>query len=227
MRAVNLLPDRGGHGGGFGGLGGSRRTLIIAGAVVVLGGMGYMAYSAHSQASDLGNQVQQAQTEQEGLNGQLAALTAVDQQNAALTARKGALVSLASSRIDWERLVRDTVTVLPDGVWLTQLMGTSPTLTTSAPSTPAANTLTQVPAPVGLHVEGLALQQSGVAQLMARLSAVPGLGDARMASGESIQRGTRQVVQFVMDVPIDQRAQDRPTVTVTTPTSATATGVTP
>jgi len=53
-------------------------------------------------------------------------MMAVDQQASAQVARRGAVVTVASARINWERVVRDTVTVLPDKVWLTQVNGVMP-----------------------------------------------------------------------------------------------------
>jgi hypothetical protein len=54
---------------------------------------------------------------------------------------------------------------------------------------------------------------------MARASTVPGLGEPRLATSEVQDRDTRTVIHFVIDIPIDQRAQDRPTLTPV-PTSA-------
>ena len=64
---------------------------------------------------------------------------------------------------------------------------------------------------------------------MARASTIPGLGEPRLASSE-VQRGDdeRDVIHFVIDIPIDQRAQDRSTLTPVSGAPAnSATGVLP
>ena len=75
---------------------------------------------------------------------------------------------------------------------------------------------------------GDALEVFRPALLMARANTVPGLGEPHLTTSEVQDRGDRSVIHFVIDMPIDQRAQDRPTLTPVTgqPTSAT-TGATP
>jgi len=229
MRAVNLLPSKSGRAGGLGGSAGSRRPIAILAAVVVVAGIGYMAYSARSEVSDLSTQVTAATDEKTALESQLASMMAVDQQASAQTARRGAVVTVANARINWERVVRDTVTVLPDKVWLTQVNGVMPAAVAAATPAAAAQPTAVSSPPQGLHLEGFAFTQVQVAQLLARLEAVPGLGEPRLASAEKVTRGGQRVVQFILDAPIDQRAQDRPTLAVvsgdgTGTTSVTTTG---
>jgi Tfp pilus assembly protein PilN len=215
MRAVNLLPSKPGRGGAGGGSAGSRRPVAILAAVAVVAGIGYLAWSARSEVNALSTQVTQATDEKTALETQLASLLAVDQRASAQIARRGAVVTVASARINWERIVRDTVTVLPEKVWLTQVSGVMPTGGATTQTAAAAGQPTAVSTPPqGLHLEGFAFTQVQVAQLLARLEAVPGLGEPRLASAEKISRGGKRVVQFILDAPIDQRAQDRPTLSV-------------
>lgn len=214
MRAVNLLPARqGGRSGPR--VGGGRRPAFALAAVALAAGAGYWGWSAHSEASDLAGQVATAETRRNALDAQVQALLAVDQRATAQQTRRGVVVQLANSRINWERLVRGSVTVVPARVWLTQVTGAAPT----AASAPAAAPLPGQPvstsaAPQGLHVEGLAFGQPDVARFMARLDAVPGLGEPRLASADELERGGRTLIQFIIDVPVDRRAQDRPTLDV-------------
>lgn len=216
MRAVNLLPSKPGRGGALGGAGGSRRPVAILAAAAVVTGIGYMAWSARSEVSDLSTQVTAATDEKTALETQLASMMAVDQQANAQVARRGAVVTVASARINWERIVRDTVTVLPDKVWLTQVNGVMPSAAVTPTAAAAAQPTSVSAPPQGLHLEGFAFTQVQVAQLLARLEAVPGLGEPRLASAEKITRGGKRIVQFILDAPIDQRAQDRPTLAVVT-----------
>lgn len=227
MRAVNLLPSKPGRAGGLGGPAGSKRPVAILAAAAVVAGLGYLAWTARSEVSDLTTQVSAATDEKTALETQLASMMAVDQQASAQVARRGAVVTVASARINWERVVRDTVTVLPDKVWLTQVNGVMPVAAAAAAPAAAAGQPTAVSAPPqGLHLEGFAFTQVQVAQLLARLEAVPGLGEPRLASAEKITRGGKRVVQFILDAPIDQRAQDRPTLSVVPGDGTGATSVT-
>jgi hypothetical protein len=57
---------------------------------------------------------------------------------------------------------------------------------------------------------------------------VPGLGEPRLATSEVQDRAERTVIHFVIDIPIDQRAQDRSTLTpVSGRPTAAASGATP
>jgi Tfp pilus assembly protein PilN len=208
VNSVNLLPDRQARRSGPRG---GRRPLVALGAAVLVGGIGYWGYGVRSDAESLAQQVAAAEADKAQLDGRLQAMLAVDQRASAQLARRGVVVQLSAGRINWERLVRNTVMVIPPRVWLTEITGTQPAATTPGVAPTAVAPAAATAAPQGLHVEGLAFAQPGVAQLMARLDAIPGLGEPRLASSERVVRGGRSLVQFIIDVPVDRRAQDRPT----------------
>jgi Tfp pilus assembly protein PilN len=223
MKAVNLLPQTQRR---TPGVKGAKIPLAVAGAVVVLGSMGYWGYSVHSDVGAVKDQVAAASIERDGLRDQLGAYQVAQARVSAQAIRRGAVVGLAEGRINWERLVRDVSAVMPRQVWLTNLKGeTDPASATPAAATPnTGNTVV----PRGVHLDGFAYTQSQVALLMTRVATVPGLGEARLATSETQNQGGRDVVHFVIDIPIDQRAQDRPTLTPTSAQPAAATtGVTP
>src|SRR5205085_5848458 len=111
--------------------------------------------------------------------------------------------------VDWERLIRRVATVLPPQVWLTGLKAQTPAVSTTAPgAAPAAATADS--APIGLHLDGMAFSQTQVALTMARIAAVPGLGAPVLTTSTAQSIGTRRLVSFSMDVPIDARAQGLP-----------------
>jgi Tfp pilus assembly protein PilN len=225
MRAVNLLPPKQGRAASAGSLREGRRPVVILGVAALVAGLGWWGWQARSEAQSLAEQVTAAQAEQAAVQAQVTQMLTVDTRMAAQVARRGVIVSLAAGRINWERLMRDSVTVLPRGVWVTEVTATAPAAATAATAaTPAAATTGQAvtTAPQGLHVEGFAMTQTQVARLLARLDAVSGLGEPRLASAETIVRAQKKVVQFVIDVPVDQRAQDRPTLQVVSGSSAAA-----
>lgn len=225
MRAVNLLPQTQRRTPGFAGM---RTPLIAVAAVVMLGGMGFWGYSVRADADSVRDQVAQASAERDALRDQLGAFQQAQARVAAQSVRRGAVVGLVEGRVNWERLVRDISAVMPRQVWLTNLKGETDTAAaTTAAAAPTPNNANAV-VPRGIHLDGFAYTQDQVALLMSRVSTVPGLGEARLATSETQDRGDRTVIHFVLDIPIDQRAQDRPTLTpVTGQPAAATTGVTP
>jgi Tfp pilus assembly protein PilN len=213
MRAVNLLPPAQRSRPGLP-TGSVRAPLAVAGAVVALGAMGWWGYSLHGQVGDVKSDVTAATAERDQLRTEVGAYQAAQARQATQDLRRGAVVGLVAGRTNWERLVRDLATVMPRQVWLTELSGEAePAVdTATVSSTPAPNTNNSA-VPKGIHLDGFAYNQRQVAQLMARAATVPGLGEPRLATSEVQPMPTRNVVHFVIDIPIDQRAQDRPTLT--------------
>lgn len=225
MRAVNLLPQAQRRAPG---VGGAKRPLAVAGAVLALGGIGYWGYSIHAEAGHVKDQVAAAAAERDGLRDQLGAFQAAQARVSAQAVRRGAIVGLAEGRINWERLVRDISAVMPHQVWLTNLKGATEAATTPTATTAAAPNVNNAVVPQGIHLDGFAYTQDQVALLMSRVATVSGLGEPRLATSEVQDKGDRTVIHFVLDIPIDQRAQDRPTLTPVSGTPAAATtGVTP
>ena len=227
MKAVNLLPQTQRRTPGFSG---AKAPLAVVGAVAVLGGMGFWGWSLHSQVNDTKSDVATATAERDGLRDQLGAFQAAQARDAAQEVRTGAVVGLVTGRVNWERIVRDLSAVMPREVWLTNLKGeTDVAATTPTAATAAAPNVNNSTVPRGIHLDGYAYNQTQVALLMARAATVPGLGEPRLASSE-VQDGDKQdVIHFVIDIPIDQRAQDRLTLTPVSGAAATTTasGVTP
>ncbi len=225
MRAVNLLPQTERRAPGFTR---AKKPLAVAGAVVALGAVGYWGHSVQGQADQAREDVAAASAERDGLRTQLGAFQQAQARDAALSVRRGAVVGLVAGRVNWERLVRDLSAVMPRQVWLTNLKGeTDPAAALGAGATAAPNVGNTV-VPRGIHLDGFAYTQSQVALLMARAATVPGLGEPRLATSDAQMQGARSVIHFVIDIPIDQRAQDRPTLTPVSSAPAPATsGVTP
>jgi Tfp pilus assembly protein PilN len=225
MKAVNLLPPTQRRARGFTG---SRTPLAVAGAVLLVGGMGFWGYSVHSQVATVKDQVATASAERDGLRTQLGAFQQAQAREAAQAVRRGAVVGLVEGRINWERLVRDVSAVMPRQVWLTNLKGETDATPTTATAATAAPALNNAAVPRGMHLDGFAYTQDQVALLLSRVSTIPGLGEPRLATSEVQDRGDRSVIHFILDIPIDQRAQDRPTLTPVNgqPTAATS-GATP
>jgi Tfp pilus assembly protein PilN len=231
MKAVNLLPK---HQGIAGGLTGNRPRLLIAAAAVAIAAMGFWAYSATQSADSVASQLAQAQAQKLSLDQQVAALSIYSQRQQATAAQAAVVDQLASARIDWERMVRDVITVLPSGVWVNTISGSLPTTATTsggANSAAASGTLPQpnTNAPQGLHIVGDAFTQGEVADTLARLATVPGLGTPRLASSQVTDTSNKTVVAFTIDIPVNAQAQDVSATAAgaSATTTATGTGGTP
>jgi Tfp pilus assembly protein PilN len=224
MKAVNLLPQKERR---TPGVSGAKTPLAVAGAVAVLGAMGFWGYSLHSQVDKTTSDVAAATADRDGLRDQLGAFQAAQAREAAQEVRTGAVVGLATGRTNWERIIRDLSAAMPREVWLNNLKGeTDVAAATAAPTgAPQQNNAT---APRGIHLDGYAYNQTQVALLMARASTIPGLGEPRLASSDVQPGDVKDVIHFIIDIPIDQRAQDRSTLTPVSGTgTSAASGVTP
>jgi Tfp pilus assembly protein PilN len=207
MRAVNLLPV------------GQRRRRginlpkpVVAGlAVLALGsGLGMWAHSLSSSTSAAERDLTTALAEQAQVQGQLGSYRVAQQRAASLASERDAIQALTSARVDWERLIRTVATVLPPQVWLTSLRAQTPGSTATTTGSPAPGSATADGAAIGLHLDGMAFSQTQVALTMARIAAVPGLGAPVLSTSTAQSIGTRSLVSFSMDVPIDARAQGQP-----------------
>ncbi|MDX6554312.1 MAG: hypothetical protein QOD86_507 [Miltoncostaeaceae bacterium] len=210
MKAVNLLPEGQRRRPVGQMLRGPLAALAIAGA---LGGVGFWGWSLNSQSADVRDQVAVTAADRDALNQEIAAYRVADGRFDTARLRRGAVIALASGRVNWERLIRDVSTVTPQDVWYVNVKAE---LDQSAGGSVAVDPNA---VPKGLHLDGYAPSHGQVAVTMARVSAVRGLGEPRLTSSLMEDLEGQDVVHFIIDVPVDQRAQDRPTLT---PTSATA-----
>jgi Tfp pilus assembly protein PilN len=187
MRAVNLLPRddpkksfEATRGVVFGAVGGAALVTVL---------LATMTMSA-------GGAVNEKQAELDSLRAQIAAIPAVETKETgnddALAAEKGARVGALSaaltSRIAWDRVLRQVSLVLPEDVWLTNLSATAPT--TGATAAPAATS--------GFTLIGSTYSQSGVARFLSRLAVIPDLENVRLQSSQSAIVAERELVQFTI-----------------------------
>jgi Tfp pilus assembly protein PilN len=85
--------------------------------------------------------------------------------------RKASVASLAQSRFDWERYLREVAHVLPAGTWLTGVdASTKP---------PAGTSASDAATPEG-KLEGCARRQADVAKLMVRLRQLHAVDDVTL-----------------------------------------------
>jgi Tfp pilus assembly protein PilN len=91
--------------------------------------------------------------------------------------RLTAIASAMSSRIAWDRILREFSLVLPSDVKLTSLSLTAP-----PPPVAALAGAPPLPATTGLSISGSAFSHDGVARLLSRLMLIPDLSNVTLAS---------------------------------------------
>jgi Tfp pilus assembly protein PilN len=116
--------------------------------------------------------------------------------------RLAAVSSALSTRIAWDRILREFSLVLPPDIQLNSLALTAPTAVTGTSS--------------GLSLTGLTFSYDSVARLLARMALIPDLSDVMLASTGTAQN----VVSFTINANI--KGAPAPVVPApTTPTSTT------
>ena len=222
MRAVNLLPDAPRRGPRRSGARSVPATpLLVAGAALLLAGLGYWGYGAHRDADRLDRELRGAEVTRERLRTELADFRTVARRDEIQRARRGAVVGLVTGRTDWERVIRDIATVTPRGVWLTDLTtaaGAVPAADAGSGATPAAGggaggagVSGAGVSGAGVKIEGVAATQPQVALTMARVGSVAGLRTPRLVSSGAEDIGERRMIRFVIAASADRRAQGRAT----------------
>jgi Tfp pilus assembly protein PilN len=172
VRPVNLIPPEQRRG---------ERTPLRAGALsyVVVGGL-LLALGAITGLVFTGNQVTEREGEKASLESQLVEATARAQALAPYgefasveEARQATVTSLARSRFDWERVLRELAIVIPGSVWLTDVTGTvAPEVAVTGSGVVA--TRADIPGPA-LELIGCTRGQDGVAELAAALRDIDGV----------------------------------------------------
>lgn len=175
-------------------------------AAAALGGLGYMAHEARGETERLDDEIALISQRRAVVQAELQDFRIAGERAELQRARRGALVALVRGRVDWQRLIQDTTTAIPDGVWLTNLATDSG----SAAATETDGTVTPgTGQPPAMRIDGLALSQPHVARLLVRLGSVVGLGEPVLGSSVAADDGGEELVRFTIAVPVDQRAQNR------------------
>ena len=185
MRAVNLLPRDVERARGEG----SRTPLLVAAgaAAAVTAAAVVLAMSAAGAADDRRAElaaVEEAIALVPGAGAPVASQAIVVQER---TDRVAALAAALSTRIPFDRLLREISLVLPEDAWMTGLMASAPA--SSAPTTatpggtpPAAVTTTQ-----GVTIQGATYSHQSVARVLARLSVIPSLENVRLTASARVE----------------------------------------
>lgn len=180
MRPVNLIPAEERRRERRGSKGSPLPLMVVGLLGVLLAGVTALTLIGNG-ISDKESEVaslEATEAETSARAESLAAFTNFDQLS---SARVDTVTSLAQSRFDWERVIRELTLVLPEKVWLTSLIGTvSPAVTVS--SGESVSLRAEVPGPA-LELVGCAPSQRDVASLISAIGDIDGV--TRVTAGRS------------------------------------------
>ena len=131
--------------------------------------------------------------------------------------RLDAIVGAMSTRIAWDRILREFSLVVPDDV-------TIATLNMSAPTTNSDGTAPTT-AEQGLSLSGTAYSHDSVARLLSRLMLIPDLSDVTLASSSAATTGGSSV-QFSISASVKGAPAPAASTTTTPATTDTSTDTT-
>lgn len=188
MRPVNLLPQSARPYVASGKAGGGSYVVIGVLAVLVLMVAGYVLTS--NKITSHQNEIARAHQETAAAQAKSAGLEKYAQFNQVAATRVAAVGTLAVNRIDYERLLRETSRVLPNGVWLTTLDAEAIGGGSSSSSSTSPTTTTTTSTQPTVHLIGCAPNQRSVATTLVRLRAIHGQGDVLLNdSGKPLSLG--------------------------------------
>lgn len=178
MRAINLIPpearrDRSPSGTG------ALSYLIVGVLVAVLAGVTALVLT-NNQISDSKTEVAQLEQERAAAQERAASLQSFADFRSMQEQRTATVASLAQSRFDWERVLRELSLILPSDVWLTGLTGTvSPEVQLEAAT--AVSLRQGVPGPA-LEIVGCTVSQDAVGRFVAALRDIDGVTRVALSS---------------------------------------------
>jgi Tfp pilus assembly protein PilN len=185
MRPVNLIPPEERAGERRPMRGGPLAYVIVGALAAAVIGVAALAITGN-QISDSKTEIVRLEDEKVAVEARAQALDAYTQFHSLREQRVATVTSLADSRFDWERVMRELALILPDDVWLTNLTGTAaPGITIEGGASVSLRSSTPGPA---LELSGCASSQEAVAgfvQAMKEIDGVTRVGVPTSTIGES------------------------------------------
>jgi Tfp pilus assembly protein PilN len=178
MRAVNLLPEKHRPRQSTGSKGRASYFLIGGLGLAVAAVLMYVVTvnSINSDKTDIA----EAQAAATQANAQADQLGAYGDFAKVKAQRVSEVKQLAQGRMDWERLVRELATVLPDGVWIKNAAAAAPGADSAATGAAAAAPADPTATGPTLTLQGCARDQAIVAEMLVRLKQMQGATDVKL-----------------------------------------------
>jgi Tfp pilus assembly protein PilN len=188
MRAVNLIPTEQRRAKATGSKSGGAYVICGILGVLVLMAVGYVLVG--NQVNENKTRAAAASQEANRLEAQARQLSDFTDFSQVKDTRLASVQGVASTRFDWERLMRELSLVMPEGSWLqsanASVSGVGDASTTSASAAAAAATAPALP---GLKLVGCTPRQSEVARMMVRLRELNKVTDVTLNESSQEQSG--------------------------------------
>lgn len=183
MRPIDLIPpdDREGQRAPL--RTGPIAYIVIGALVLVLVGVAALVLT-NNEVADGKSEVAQVEREDAAATAEAKRLAAYTQLQALHSARLVTISSLADSRFDWERVMRELALILPHDVWLVSLDASASAESAATESSGGGGTLrASIPGPA-LEISGCTVGQEGVAGFVAALKEIDGVTRVGVESSE-------------------------------------------
>jgi Tfp pilus assembly protein PilN len=179
MRPIDLIPSDQRQGARAPMRTGPIPYIVIGALVAVLAGVTLLVVTG-DQVAERKNEVAQLKRENAAARAQAKRLKPYVQFQALHEQRLATISSLANSRFDWERVMRELALILPHDVWLTELTATA------SPEAGAGGggSLRSGAAGPALELEGCAVGQEAVAGFVTTLKEIDGVTRVGVESSE-------------------------------------------
>lgn len=174
MRPVNLLPPELRHGAQAPMRTGALPYVVVGALVAVLVAVGLLVVTGN-QISERESELAEVSREDAVAKHEAERLAAYTQFQALHEQRVATIASLADSRFDWERVMRELALILPHDVWLTELNASASSGDEAGGSGGGGGSLRgSVPGPA-LSLQGCAAGQESVAGFVTALKDIDGV----------------------------------------------------
>ena len=173
MRPVNLLPPELRQGAQAPMRTGALPYVVLGALVAVLAGVALLVVTGN-QVSERQSEVAQLKSEDAVAAKEATRLAAYVHFQTLHEQRVATITSLADSRFDWERVMRELALVLPHDVWLTELTASASSDSEAGEGGGEASLRNSIPGPA-LTIEGCAAGQEAVAGFVTALKDIDGV----------------------------------------------------
>ncbi|HEX7246037.1 MAG TPA: PilN domain-containing protein [Solirubrobacterales bacterium] len=172
MRPVNLIPAEERHGQNAPLRTGPIVYIVLGALVLLLAGV-TMLVLTENKVSDRKSELAQVKSEDAAAQSRAEGLASYTQFAALHEERVQTIASLADSRFDWERVMRELALVLPHTVWLTSL-DASASAAEGSSSSSGGSASASIVGP-SLSISGCAVGQDSVASFVTALKDIDGV----------------------------------------------------
>jgi Tfp pilus assembly protein PilN len=181
MRPINLIPPESRRGASAPMRTGPLPYLVLGALALVLAGVTLLVLAGNT-VSDSEAEVGRLEREDAQASAKAQRLAAFTQFREMQQARRETITSLADSRFDWERVMRELALILPDDAWLVNLVA-SASPESDAGEGGGGGIRAAAPGPA-LELKGCAAGQEAVAGFVTALKDIDGVTRVGVESSE-------------------------------------------